>query len=331
MGKQNKAFKNKIRSDYEMNLLHLSEPKFGGWVSYTAHLMLRDYSGEHIYKTSKRLEKKTRDFGFGVRYQNIPKEAMKMMDNQIVLSFDPKHEDCIPYLNEPTLLMHDTAEPKRRLTDFYQSCKRIIVNRKTLKTFLKEEYELESDHVEMPFNPYPIPETDWSKKTKALNLARVEYRKNQDIICIANQTLGDKFIEIYGKRNLLYVFHNLKDLGFDKYARGQKNTGAYPHDFETHTKMLEDCKFVVDLAKYVRDGGGMQYTFLEAIHLDCALILHRDWINQPGSDWKEGYNCFGIDNPNELTRLIQENPDTEKICRNAKKLLDKHINSEFNF
>ena len=325
------SLKDSLRSNNEMNLLHLSDPKYGGWVSYSAHLMLRDYPGEHLLKVSKRMERKTRDFGFGVRYQNIPKEAIQSMKDQIVLSFDPKHEFMIPYLKEPTLLMHDTAEPKRRLTDFYKSCKRIIVNRKTLQTFLREEYELKSDHVEMPFNPYPIPKTDWNLKTKALNLARVEYRKNQDIICKANNLLNGKSIEIWGKRNLLYVFHNLKDLNFEKYAKGKKNTGAYPHDFESHAKMLEDCKFVVDLAKYVRDGGGMQYTFLEAIHQDCALILHRAWIEQPGSEWKEGYNCFGIDSPEELRDVINENPDTQKICSNAKLLLNKHIKSRFNF
>ena len=309
-------------------LLHLSSPTVGGWITYSSHLILRDYPKQHIIKVSNTLEKKLRPFGFGTYYQNVPKEAIKTIKKPIVLSFDHHFEDVIPYLNEQTLFMHDTAEPKKRLTDFYKSCKRIIVNRKTLKTFLKEEYDLESDHVEHPFYQYSIPKTDWNKKTKAKNIARVEFRKNQAIICKANPMIKNP-IEIWGYRNRRYVFLKLNELGFDKWAKGGTN-GMYANDFKVHAELLEDCKFVVDLAKYVRDGGGMQYTFLEAIYQDCALILHRDWVEQPDSDWKEGYNCLAVSNEKELANVINDNPDTEKMCKNAKKLLKKHIESEFN-
>jgi len=312
-----------------ISLLHLSSPTVGGWITYSSHLVLRDYPNEHIIKVGKRLEKKLRPFGFGIHYQNIPKEAVKTIQKPIVLSFDNHFEDVIPYLNEPVLLMHDTAEPKKRLTDFYKSCKRIIVNRKTLQTFLKEEYDLKSDHVEHPFYQYPIPKTNWNKKTKAKNIARVEFRKNQDIICKANHMIKNP-IEIWGKRNQIYVYQKLKALGFDKWSKGGKS-GKYANDFKVHNDLLEDCKFVVDLAKYVRDGGGMQYTFLEAIYQDSALILNRDWVEQPDSDWKEGYNCLAVSNEKELADIINDSPNTEKMCRNAKKLLKKHIESRFEF
>jgi hypothetical protein len=78
-----------------------------------------------------------------------------------------------------------------------------------------------------------------------------------------------------------------------------------------------------------QDGGGTQYTFLEAIHNDCALILHRQWIedvNPKYCDFKEGYNCFAIENEKELADLIRKDPDTIEIVQNAKKLINRHIN-----
>ena len=44
--------------------------------------------------------------------------------------------------------------------------------------------------------------------------------------------------------------------------------------------ILLGCKFVIDLSLIKNDGGGTQYTFLEAIYNDCVLVLHNDWINK---------------------------------------------------
>ena len=41
--------------------------------------------------------------------------------------------------------------------------------------------------------------------------------------------------------------------------------------------LLTNCRFVVDMSIIKGDGGGTQYTFLEAIYQDRALILHKEW------------------------------------------------------
>jgi hypothetical protein len=35
---------------------------------------------------------------------------------------------------------------------------------------------------------------------------------------------------------------------------------------------------MIDLSQLPMDGGGTQYTFLDAIYHDCAIILNRKWI-----------------------------------------------------
>ena len=92
-------------------------------------------------------------------------------------------------------------------------------------------------------------------------------------------------------------------------------------NWETRQKILNPAKFSVDLAKYVRDGGGTDYCILEAIHHDTALILHRDWVNIEDSIWKEGHNCLAVETPEELANLIKEDPDVTNIVKNSKPIL----------
>ena len=39
------------------------------------------------------------------------------------------------------------------------------------------------------------------------------------------------------------------------------------------------------------DGGGTQYTFLEAIYHKCALILHHEWVSK-GNTFIKDKNCY---------------------------------------
>ena len=55
------------------NLVYMARPIYGGWVTMTAHLSLKD--DYPLYKITNRTEKTTRNFGYSVKYQNmnIPK------------------------------------------------------------------------------------------------------------------------------------------------------------------------------------------------------------------------------------------------------------------
>jgi len=138
----------------------------------------------------------------------------------------------------------------------------------------------------------------------------------------ANKLLDDnKKIQIYGAENRLYVFHKLKDLDFHTYWKG-KYSKTLPMTYK-EKDILTDCKFVVDLSIIKDDGGGTQYTFLEAIYNDCILILHNDWITK-GDLFKDGYNCFGISNETELAEILNKNHEDkylDEIRNNAKKIL----------
>ena len=72
------------------------------------------------------------------------------------------------------------------------------------------------------------------------------------------------------------------------------------------------------------DGGGSQYTFLEAIYQGCVLVLHRDWVNQ-GKTFKEGVNCLAADTPEELASILSEPRDITNLIKESRKLLQPHV------
>ena len=84
---------------------------------------------------------------------------------------------------------------------------------------------------------------------------------------------------------------------------------------------------MIDMSIIKGDGGGTQYTFLEAIHQDTLLILHNEWINA-GTTFKSGYNCIGVSSGEELAEFLEKGlseKEYQNILMNSKKILEKHV------
>ena len=78
------------------------------------------------------------------------------------------------------------------------------------------------------------------------------------------------------------------------------------------------------------DGGGTQYTFLEAIYNDCILILHKIMV-EAGDTFKDKYNCYVVEKTDniglEIANIINQ-PNkilNKKIIKNSKEILKNHI------
>ena len=63
---------------------------------------------------------------------------------------------------------------------------------------------------------------------------------------------------------------------------GKVNFQKIYHHYMMEKSILKDAKYMIDMSIIKGDGGGTQYTFLEAIHHNCILILHNEWIEK----WK---------------------------------------------
>ena len=287
-------------------------------MSFTAHLSLK-YSLP-LYKIGSRTEEKQRDYGYGAHYQNrAPSDLPK--GRILVTAIDKTYYEFLDKLPDGTLIViHDPTEVSgkgkepvlRNLARF-----KVITIRESVKKFLKDEFGIKSKFIIHPFYEYPFTKT--KDPGGAVSISRIDFDKHTDIILKANKSLKDP-IEIYGAINRQYVFFKLNDLGFKKYYKG-----PFEKSFEELDDILADAKYVVDMSVIKNDGGGSQYTFLEAMYQGCALIINAKWVNGSTTDFEDGKNCFVVADEEDLVALLNKDPSTARVVRGGKELLKPHI------
>jgi len=310
-------------------LIYMAKPIYGGWVTYTAHLSLKTNSP--ILKISKRSEKNERKYGYSTSYKNTTIEEICKLPNLWITCLDKHYYEYLHYFPKNTkITIHDPTELKNKsnplIKDNLLKNFNIITIRKLVQEYLSNNFKLNSTLTYHPFYQY-IKNKD-SMDNYAVSISRIDFDKNTDVILKCNNLLElnghkDKVIRIFGAENRIYVHHKLKDLDFHKYWLG-KYPKTLPMTYEDKD-ILKGCKFMVDLSVIKGDGGGTQYTFLEAIYNECILILHKEWINK-GDLFIDGLNCLSVENEKELYEILslQKNIDYKKITQNAKKILINH-------
>jgi len=311
-------------------LLYLAKPTYGGWVTFTAHLSLK--YNIPLCKISSRTEKKERPYGYNVNYKNINidslKELLKMGHKPIITAIDKNFYHILDIIPDgSTIVIHDPTEfnkKQKKVVLDNLSRLNVIVIRKTVQDLLLKDYGIHST-----FKPHPYVSSlsKCNNKDGAISISRIDYDKNIEMIVKANISLPlHKRIEIYGEPNELYIYRKLKEFDhFNVKEPGTMYRGHFPKDFSFLSNLLCSKKYVVDCSTIHQDGGGTQYTFLEAIDAGCILILNKKWVNSPHSIWKDGVNCLAIENPEELAHLLMTEPsNTKKIISEAKKIMEFH-------
>ncbi len=313
-----------------LNLIYMAKPIYGGWVTFTAHLCLK-YNCE-LFKVGKKTEKNTRKYGYGVGYQNMKIDEIISKKNLLITAVDKHYWEYLDKFPEGTMLViHDPTELKGKENAIVKNIKRfkIITIRKTVQEFLKNQYNIDADFLPHPFYEYLKDESEPSDYY-SLSISRIDFDKHTDLILEANQliTAEDKKIQIFGAENRLYVHHKLKDLNFHDYWHGKfPKTLPLSHEGKN---LLNDCKFIVDMSIIKGDGGGTQYTFLEAIYHDCVLILHKEWVEQ-GTTFQKDHNCYVVGYTTNVGKEIADiinfplDSKYETILKNSKEILKDHI------
>tara|TARA_B100000700_G_C14947128_1_gene809768 strand:+ start:45 stop:1010 length:966 start_codon:yes stop_codon:yes gene_type:complete len=316
----------------KVNLVYMAKPIYGGWVSFTSHLCLK-YNCD-LFKIGKRTEPNQRDYGYGVKYQNFRIDELIEKGNLVITAVDKHYWKYLHLFPKGTrLIIHDPTELKgkdnalkKRLDHF-----KIITIRETVKTFLKENYGVDSIFLRHPF--YNYKKNDDKSNYYSTCISRIDFDKNIHYILEANKYLDDtRKIYIFGAENRLYVHHKLKNMEFERYWKG-KYPKTLPMKYGDKD-LLNNCAFVVDMSIIVGDGGGTQYTFLEAIYHECALILHKDWVEK-GDTFKDKYNCYVVgytdDVGKEISEIINRGIDSvyREVIKNSQKIIKLHSSNEW--
>jgi len=311
------------------NLVYMARPIYGGWITYTAHLSLKN--NIPIFKVGKRSEKSKRNFGYGTNYQLLKIEDICKKENLIITALDKHYYEYLHLFPKRTkLVIHDPTELKTTkkspnpliINNLLQNFD-IITIRETVQKYIKEQFNIDSEYCPHPFFHYDKGNYE-SMDNFAVSISRIDYDKNTDIILKCNKLLDeDKQIKIFGAENRMYVHHKLKELDFQKYWKG-KYPKTLPLLYDDKD-ILSNCNYMIDMSTIKDDGGGTQYTFLEAIYNNCILILHDDWINK-GTTFKNNVNCLSVKNEIELKDILngEREYDKDMILKNARDILENH-------
>lgn len=328
-------------------------PSFGGGsTSFTVHLYRAFQEiGLHpfIYRIRQRGEENTRPFAKyeGVVYRNITiDEALKIVRKRPSLMTAACHSKHLPYAPDAIqrlmkrgmrVVIHDPNEFK--VYDYLEGAKfkqPPFCIRATMRNIYEKAVFIPHPYVRDFDAGHWTPHKD--REHLAVSIARVTFVKRTHLILEANRLLENKNkIILRGAENRLYTRHVLSKK-FPEYVQGQ--TG-FPLTWGASAMEAEKAVFAVDLTYFPDDGGGSQYSFMEAWDAGAVNIVHKDWLRYVGemnahpTDRAKG-NCIAIKNPEQLADWLklyrQSNrwrDDCKQIVLNGfKQLMSDHNPSD---
>ena len=322
------------------SLVYLAKPVYGGWVTFTGHLS-KKYQYP-IYKLSKKTEKSCRDFGYECTYQNMAIQNLISLPNILICATDKNYWDSLQYFPKGTgIVIHDPTECKlsKDGNPLVQTTSRgsnllkdfnVYVIRETVKSYLYDNFGIQSTFLCHPFCETAVSPRMTGLPYKNVSIARIDFDKNTDILLKANKLLDpddkNSHIHMFGAENRIYVYHKLREIGIQSYWLGKFSKTMIPQ-YQDGVSILKDAEYMIDMSVIKGDGGGTQYTFLEAIHQDCVLILHNDWIHA-GDKFQSGFNCIGVSDEIELSDFLKKGLSKrgrKMILNNAKELMKEHL------
>src|SRR5215210_4841403 len=225
---------------------------YGGGLTFTVHL-LYSLGKKLIFKISKNHEKRTRDFGYGIEYQNVSLTVFDAVKNPFITDMY-RHFDRLKKLKrkDVAIVIHDPGEISH-YNEPYLKYWNIITIRKSMQSFLQERFGIESQFLCHPFYPYPIIDSGQYhvERKEAVSISRAYFKKNIEMMLEANKD-AKKSIKIYGWVNKRYASEKLEPISFSKYYQGR-----YNKSFSTISRILANSKFMVDLSSLPMGGGGL--------------------------------------------------------------------------
>lgn len=297
----------------------LVEPTVGGWITYTAHLAQGLINAGYtpiIMRIGKRTLRGTKSFSGSIQYINTTLEdALRFSDGipTIVTAVDAKNRQNLqPFLDRgASLVIHDPTEFDKDFIAELQGAD-IITIRQTISDKLAEL------GLANRYTPHPYHRADPDNTPKhhgAIALSRIDWDKRTEIIVAANTLLpDDKQILIYGKLNSQYEFHKLKPID-ENWRRNYVGNWSPKAPLSYPVQLARRATQVIDLSIIQGDGGGTQYSFLEAFDAETPLTIHKRWLTGNPKYDEIAQACIAIGSPEELAEQIQnpQIPDTDLV------------------
>lgn len=157
---------------------------------------------------------------------------------------------------------------------------------------------------------------------RALCVSRVTFKKRIEVMAAANRLMSKKnMIHVCGGENRMYTHHKLfKDF---PEMRDQQQFG-FPSGWGVSARLCARAKFAVDLSWFKDDGGGTQYTFMEAWDAGTINIISTDWLSYSG-EMVANRNCLSTRaEPRALADVVECAAYDNKLVEAGYKALRIH-------
>lgn len=301
-------------------ILYATKVNIGGWATFTRHLfdsLVAEGQEATIVKIGNRTEEFMRPFGDqGHQYQNVAEADLIRWakgDPMIIAALGKHYVETAEKLiaKGAKVVIHDTAESTNRM-DVGEAW----VIRKALRRAAPR-----TRFIRHPYVPHERPVEAQRRAVKAVATSRVDFDKNTAMILDANR-LGAN-INIVGFENRLYTrFKIMPD-----YPEWVQSPGTHPKTGAGSYAHCLTAKFMVDLTDIKGDGGGTQYTFLEAWDAGAVPIIGEWWIREK-DDMKVAENCWAIRDAHDLLSTLRSSgaiaTREEMAAMGRRRLLKKH-------
>ena len=300
-----------------INLMYMTKVGIGGWATFTRHLhdVLVAHGQEvQIWKIGNRTEHFQRPFGPSHTYRNISEADAQTLNTTgltIIACLGKHYVELAAAMQRgcgARMVVHDTAESTNRM-----ALERPWVIRRALVPLFPGAVFMRHPYVRHE----PI---KCAKRSGALATSRVDFDKNTAMILDAIR-LGAP-IEIIGFENRLYTKFKI----VPKYPEWQQSTGLHPRTGAGSYAALCGAQFMVDLTDIKGDGGGTQYTFLEAWDAGAIPIIGSWWM-RPKDDMQPGINCLFASDAENLVSIFKRKYSTGLLAdmrANGEHQLRKH-------
>ena len=332
-----------------MKLLYLSRSRFGGWVTFTSHLyhgLLGKPPTSHdhfqtseiheVIRVTGRSEKTQRNMGNYVPYRNMCEEDILEIEEPILITAHDKHhrELAMKLLEQGAyIVIHDPTELRNPEFREFINPKQVIVIRKSMLEHMPEATYI--PHPYMAINRTdPLDFKEWDNRPlNAISISRLDFDKNSHWLFEINRKLpSDKQIVIRGAENRMYTKTKIVPK-YPEYIqdsnRPEEERACFKLDFRGATNLCKTARYMTDFSVIKGDGGGTQYTFLEAIDAGTICILHKNWIrrNDSMTDKGENQNCLSFSDWEFVANFLEGKMQQHLsifIRSNSVKLLIKH-------
>jgi len=208
-----------------------------------------------------------------------------------------------------SIVVHDPAE--KHLADIPPE--RTIVIRRSMKTRLPKA----------TFIPHPYRRCNPVRERNLGVIAhsRVDFDKYTHLILEAND-LGAG-VRIFGAPNPMYVHFKIHPRWPDFAAE------PFPRDEDAGAVLCAAADAVVDMSAIKNDGGGSQYSFMEAWDARTPLVISGKWTaGYPDDEMQNGVNCLVARDGKEIKACLDNLKADPRLgaelCRGGDASLDTH-------